>query len=266
MEAEDKEDRPEESPHGSVPRDVFVLAGQSNMSGRGGVRQRRWDGVVPPECRPRPGILRFSARSRWVEAREPLHADIDTAKTCGIGPGMPFADAVIPHLLPSDGGEAAAGLVPCAVGGTAIKEWERGTRLYQQMVRRAREAVRGGGELRAVLWYQGESDAATDHSAAAYGPNMEKLICDLRADLDLPSLPVIQVAITSGEGPGMEKVRRAQLGMHLPGVVCVDARGLPLNDDQIHLATAAQVTLGRMLAEAYVKNFLDKEKVEVVVG
>ncbi|CAA6673713.1 unnamed protein product [Spirodela intermedia] len=241
MEAEDKEDRPEESPHGSVPRDVFVLAGQSNMSGRGGVRQRRWDGVVPPECRPRPGILRFSARSRWVEA------------TCGIGPGMPFADAVIPHLLPSDGGEAAAGLVPCAVGGTAIKEWERGTRLYQQM-------------LRAVLWYQGESDAATDHSAAAYGPNMEKLICDLRADLDLPSLPVIQVAITSGEGPGMEKVRRAQLGMHLPGVVCVDARGLPLNDDQIHLATAAQVTLGRMLAEAYVKNFLDKEKVEVVVG
>jgi hypothetical protein len=27
---------------------VFVLSGESDMGGRGGVHHRRWDGVVPP--------------------------------------------------------------------------------------------------------------------------------------------------------------------------------------------------------------------------
>lgn len=30
--------------------DVFVLAGQSNMAGRGGVKEGIWDGLVPEEC------------------------------------------------------------------------------------------------------------------------------------------------------------------------------------------------------------------------
>lgn len=51
-------------------------------------------------------------------------------------------------------------------------------------------------------------------------------------------------------------MREAQLGMDLAGVVCVDADGLPLNDDGVHLSTQAQVELGRMLAEAFVNDFL----------
>ncbi|CAN6275361.1 unnamed protein product [Urochloa humidicola] len=70
---------------------IFVLSGQSNMAGRGGVHHRRWDGVVPPEGTPDPCIQRLSAALDWEEAREPLHADIDITKTCGVGPGMVFA-------------------------------------------------------------------------------------------------------------------------------------------------------------------------------
>ncbi|XP_010932219.2 probable carbohydrate esterase At4g34215 [Elaeis guineensis] len=240
-------------------KQIFILSGQSNMSGRGGVKGRHWDGVVPPECRPNPSILRFSAGSRWEEAREPLHADIDTSKTCGVGPGMAFANAVVPSATAVEGAEMVViGLVPCAVGGTAIREWEKGSRLYDEMVRRAKEAVEsgGGGEIKAVLWYQGESDTPSEHLAKAYKANMEKLIQDVRCDLQLPSLPFIQVAIASGDKHHIEKVREAQLGIDMPNVVCVDAKGLPLNEDHLHLSTEAQVLLGNMLAQAYVEHFL----------
>ncbi|PKU78321.1 putative carbohydrate esterase [Dendrobium catenatum] len=84
---------------------IFLLAGQSNMSGRGGVTGNRWDHFIPPECQPSPDILRLSAGLRWKEAREPLHADIDSRKVCGVGPGMPLltlscAGAAAPPLAP----------------------------------------------------------------------------------------------------------------------------------------------------------------------
>lgn len=92
------------------------------------------------------------------------------------------------------GPDVEIGLVPCAVGGTAIKEWARGEHLYENMVKRARESVKDGrGEITALLWYQGESDTSHLHDAEAYQGKMEKLIHDVRRDLCLPSLPIIQV-------------------------------------------------------------------------
>ncbi|PKA51482.1 putative carbohydrate esterase [Apostasia shenzhenica] len=233
---------------------IFILSGQSNMSGRGGVKNRQWDGVLPEACRPNPSILRLSGAGAWEPAREPLHFDIDVSKTCGIGPGMPFANFLRPQI-PQD---SDIGLVPCAEGGTAIIEWERGSRLYSQMVRRAKEAVSSSAaaEIKAVIWFQGESDTLSDEDAGAYRGRMEKLIGDLRSDLGLPSLPFIQVAIASGDEGRVETVREAQLGFDLDGVACVDAKGLPLNEDGLHLSTAAQVALGRLLAETYEKRFL----------
>ncbi|XP_057965226.1 probable carbohydrate esterase At4g34215 [Malania oleifera] len=234
-------------------KQIFILSGQSNMAGRGGVnRHKKWDGFVPPECCPHASILRLSADFRWEEAREPLHADIDTKKPCGVGPGMSFANAV---RTP----EGTVGLVPCAVGGTAIREWARGEHLYQRMVERARVSARDGGRIRAVLWYQGESDTSDQRNAEAYKANMEKLIHDLRHDLQLPSLPIIQVAIASGDERYMERVREAQRGIDLPNVVCVDAKGLPLAEDHLHLTTEAQVQLGLMLAHAYLTHFASSQ-------
>ncbi|TVU13368.1 hypothetical protein EJB05_40420 [Eragrostis curvula] len=234
---------------------IFVLSGQSNMAGRGVVSQ---DGVVPPECTPDPRILRLSAALQWEEAREPLHADIDTTTTCGVGPGMAFARAVLASLdAPGPGAEAGLGLVPCAIGGTAIRKWARGERLYEQMIARSRAAAECG-EIQAVLWYQGESDTISDHATAVYRENLEKLITNVREDLGMPQLPFIQVALASGTETNIEKVRSAQYSVSssLPNVVTVDAMGLPLNEDNVHLSTGAQVKLGEMLAEAYIKKFL----------
>lgn len=171
-------------------KQIFILSGQSNMAGRGGVvrvdKHKHWDGVVPPESSPDSHrIFRLNPHLHWETAREPLHHDIDTKKTCGVGPGMAFSNAVKERV-------GVIGLVPCAVGGTAIKEWARGHHLYENMVKRAKAAAHDG-EIRAMLWYQGESDATSQHDADCYKENMEALIHNVRTDLNLPSLPIIQV-------------------------------------------------------------------------
>lgn len=64
------------------------------------------------------------------------------------------------------------------------------------------------------------------------------------------------MAIASGEGKFIEKIRQVQKGIDVPNVVCVDAKGLELKEDNLHLTTRAQVELGHMLAEAYLTHFV----------
>lgn len=281
------------------PEDIFVLAGQSNMAGRGGVERGRWNKFVPPQSKPNPAILRLTARLEWTLAQEPLHSDIDVKHTCGVGPGMAFANEVKSRSP----GIGVIGLVPCAVGGTKISQWAKGSNLYNQMVARARAAVKTGGTIRAILWYQGESDTVDKSDAEAYRGNMETLINNLRADLNNPSLliigvhivcsctrpqnmlldstivfytnrhneirvystrlhindydscvcRVVKVALASGDGKFVETVRAAQPGISLPNVKCVDAKGLDLKDDRVHLTTTSEVKLGTKLARAYLQ-------------
>lgn len=61
------------------------------------------------------------------------------------------------------------------------------------------------------------------------------------------------MALASGEGPYVEIVRNAQLGINLPNVQCVDAKGLPLEPDRVHLTTPAQVQLGQALTDAFLQ-------------
>lgn len=176
-------------------RNIFLLAGQSNMSGRGGnhndtTNTVRWDGQIPPECSSKPDIFQLAANKSWVEAHEPLHQEIDYWKTCGIGPGMPFANAILANN-PSFG---SIGLVPCAKGGTKIMEWAKGTELYNQLVSRAKASLNDGGKIQALLWYQGESDTA-EQDAKLYKSRLEKFFKDVRHDLNYPALPIVMVRI-----------------------------------------------------------------------
>ncbi|KAK1677091.1 hypothetical protein QYE76_037939 [Lolium multiflorum] len=248
------------SPYAHRPKLLFLLAGQSNMAGRGAP-----PAPLPAPYLPHPRLLRLAADRRWVAASPPLHADIDTHKTCGLGPAMPFAHRVLlsdpapsslsePTAPSSASSPVVLGLVPCAVGGTRIWMWARGQPLYEAAVARTRAAVAdGGGALGAVLWFQGESDTVEADDARSYGGKMERLVADLRADLGLPSLLVIQVGLASGEGNYTDIVREAQQNVNLPNVIYVDAMGLPLSDDQLHLSTEAQLQLGEMLAQAYLE-------------
>lgn len=233
----------------SQVKNIFLLAGQSNMSGLGGVVNNTWDGIVPPECSPNPAILKLDAKLQWVEATEPLHADIDANVTCGIGPGMPFANS----LLNKTSFLGEVGLVPCAMAGNKISQWQKGTFLYNQLVMRAKaDAVQECGVTRAMLWYQGESDTTLLSNANAYKGKMQQFFTDLRSDVGIPDLLIIQVALASGTNY-TDIVREAQLNPDLANVVTVDARGLELHKDNLHLTASSQVLLGHMMADAYLQ-------------
>lgn len=180
--------------YASKGKHIILLAGQSNMSGRGGVQNNTWDGFIPLQSQPNPSILRLTAGLTWVKARDPLHKDIDVNATCGVGPGMSFANRVLevdPRLGP-------IGLVPCAIGGprgTKISDWGKGGFLYNQLVTRATAARSGGGSILAVLWFQGESDTVNEVDAKKYKGRLANLFNNLRADLGSPLLPIVHVSI-----------------------------------------------------------------------
>ncbi|KAK9838152.1 hypothetical protein WJX81_004549 [Elliptochloris bilobata] len=227
------------------------------MSGRGGVHMlpngtKKWDGIVPQEAEaPSGSVLRWTANNTWEDAREPLHWDIDVGKACGIGPGLLFAACLL-----RTGAAHRIGLVPCAVGGTEMDRWLPGADLYEQMVRRTESALRaapGVAALRALLWYQGESDADTEERADELPGKFASMVAALRARLGAPQLPVLQVAVTCHNmtvSPLAERVRVGQLSARLPALSTVDAEGLQLAADGLHLTTAAQVELGTRLANA----------------
>lgn len=218
------------------------------MAGRGGIINGVFNKVEPPECTPGPQILRFNAKLAWEEAHDPLHADIDP-KTCGMGPGMSFANAV----LAKDPSIGVIGLVPCAVGGTKIHEWKREMKLYNNMIERTKAALKDGGDLRALLWFQGESDTTTLEEATTYKASFEKFIADVRADLTAPTLPVVQVIVTSGDGKFVKEIRESQQAINVANLKQVDSQGLPLQGDHVHLTTESAIKVGHMLADAFLQ-------------
>ncbi len=91
---------------------LFLLLGQSNMSGRG-----KFGEVEPIE---NPNVFMFRG-GKWMTAEEPLHTDGNG----GVGLAMSFADELLKQN-PS----MKIGFVPCAVGGSLLSRWVKGGDLY----------------------------------------------------------------------------------------------------------------------------------------
>lgn len=225
---------------------LFLLAGQSNMAGRG---------EVEPEDRvTHPRVWMFSKTEQWLPAIDPMHFDKPIA---GVGPGRSFGIAV----ADADPG-IHVGLVPAAVGGSSVTAWvpgaihaETGARPYDEALSRARAAM-SAGTFRAVLWHQGESDATTE-GAPQYEARLRSVIARLRSELKNPSLPVLigQLGRFAGNPwpasrEQVDAVHR-RLAVELTNVAFVSSEGLTDKGDGVHFNSAAARTLGRRYAEAY---------------
>lgn len=243
-------------PEGVKRLDLFLLMGQSNMKGRG---------AVPPDQTPNPRIVSMQMKNdRWVVASDPLHVDgrvdsLDHSGNAGVGPGLSFAQA-----LAAREPDVMIGLIPCAVGGSKVGQWQKGVQrsLYDEALRRAKLALEQGppGKTRlcGALWLQGESDTKED-LYANYQTNLLKVVDNLRADLNLPELPFIACTIGSFiEGkatyPHVKEINAVLLDLpkQRPQTACVDARDLTGNiGDNLHYNTGSQVVIGPRYAEKY---------------
>ncbi len=237
-------------PEGTTQLDLFLLMGQSNMKGRG---------VMPEEPKRDPRIVMMHLKDdQWYLARHPLHltGDAQTFKghdNAGVGPGLAFAET-----LAAANPQSAIGLVPCAVGGSSIKLWQKGAKLYDEALRRAKLALQKTApikaQIRGVIWLQGEANA-NPAELPLHADHLKAMIESLRGDLALPELPFI--ACTIGEMKGEEALKNIKamndillaLPKSVPHTACVDARDLKTHiGDQVHFDTAAQEEIGRRFA------------------
>ena len=241
-----------DSPTGLPPdanMELFLLAGQSNMAGRGVPEAQ--DKIADPH------VWVLNDENAWVPAIDPLH--YDKVGVDGVGPGRSFG-IELANAHPG----AYIGLIPTAVGGVSLDMWKPGGKLYTTAIAHTRAAQKHG-TLTGILWHQGESDTKPA-KVESYSARLDKLMDALRHDLDAPSVPVVV-----GELGVFDPVKNApRIGFNAmiakypqghTNVACVDSHGLKSIGDNTHFDAASQRELGRRYAEDFLKlQSLPKDK------
>lgn len=219
---------------------LYLLAGQSNMSGRGEL-------TAESKLEGDSNVLILTKEGTWVTAHNPLH--FDKPRSVGVGPGLTFGMA----MAAARPGQKI-GLVPCAVGGTSINEWRPGgydsatkTHPYDDAVKRIKMAMKGG-VFDGIIWHQGESDSQAD-SAAVYLPKLIRLIGLLRSETKNKKLPFVagELGRYRPQYSNISKVLE-QLPQEVPHTALVSTDGLTHRGDFTHFNTASAEELGKRYA------------------
>lgn len=235
---------------------LFVLAGQSNMAGRGLVE--------PSDTLPHPRIFTVTQDKRWALAKEPLQR-YQPALT-GLGPGMAFARALIKELDE----DICIGLIPCAVGGSSTADWlsdsiYNGVRLKSNLTEKLTWAMEYG-TVKGIIWHQGESDA-TVAKLPYYKENTEALFKYFRDVAGDPELPI--VAGELGLFPGVEKNRLeyhqindilSAITAEDPDAMLVHSFGTTPKEDNVHFNGPSQRVMGRRYALAWLSLIRSRNK------
>lgn len=220
---------------------IFILMGQSNMSGRGDLSE------VPALRHPDVFMWRHG---QWMAAEEPLHTD--KPQMVGVGLGMRFAIEVMNRT-----GLSPIGLVPCAVGGSPLRRWMPGEDLYEGALKESVDALQYGN-LAGFLWHQGEHDACGAEMAATYAERLAAMITCLRTALGRADAPFMAGEIGHflkdfEKTTHYELINRTlrDLGKHVPGYLCVSADGLTDKGDSLHFNAASLREFGIRYARAF---------------
>jgi acyl-CoA thioesterase-1 len=231
----------EEAGNTKGKRQIYLLIGQSNMAGRAPVPDE--DAGVIERC------FLLNRAGKWEPAKNPLNIYSTIRKGAGMqkmGPGYGFAKAMLaaePNVT--------IGLVVNAKGGSSIEQWAKGTKFYDEAVRRTKQAVEAGGELAGVLWHQGESNAKNPEG---YLDKLKALVANLRDDLGEPDLPFVVGQVK--DVPAIN-AQLAALPRAVDGTGCANSDGLKTMD-RWHFDTASIKLLGQRYADAIV--VLQKQK------
>nr|WP_221774654.1 sialate O-acetylesterase [Pelagicoccus albus] len=221
--------------------DLYLLMGQSNMAGR--------DLTGLPNQTTSGQVLAYGYDGEWLVAKDPIHKQTGRIKP-GVGPGIAFAQA-----MQAAHADTTIGVVPCAVGGSPLRRWVKGGDLYEETLLRAREAM-AYGNLKGVIWHQGESDSDSQKEAETYETRLRQMIADLREDLQAPDLPVV-VGQLGGfllpekqpfSGAVNQAIRNIDLSVSHVGYA--SSVGLSHKGDDLHFDAASSRKLGERFAVA----------------
>lgn len=226
------------------PMHLFLLTGQSNMAGRGEIDEAAKT--------PNPNILMLTREGQWVPATAPIHYDKPFA---GVGLARTFAEDYL-----KDHPGVTIGLIPAAHGGSPISTWEPGvffeqtdSHPYDDAMSRARDAMKSG-DIKAVLWHQGESDSHPELSAL-YEEKLSKLIARFRKDLPLENTPIILGQLGQFEDWGEHIIAvdsaTKTIAEEDPLIGYVNSDDLTAKEDNIHFNTESLRIFGHRYYEAF---------------
>ena len=230
---------------------IVLLLGQSNMAGRGK------ETAVEPITDERILMMRDG---EWMTMKEPIHTDSDVA---GIGLAASFAKAFVETF------DCELGLVPMAVGGSAVSHWKKNFsgdgRLYDTALETARKAQETG-EICAILWHQGESNRTSTAYVRHFKEVMDPLIKDLGLDKD--KLVIIAGELGAWEGKDVELVNSALAAIeaegYYPNYAVASQEGLTnvraeRNGSDSHFDSPSLRVFGYRYFELFYEELTDKE-------
>ena len=139
--------------------EIFIAAGQSNAANHGGTKQSPTDDRV----------------SAWNGQGWQLAADPQPLAEGTNGSPWPLLGDLLVEKL-----NVPVGIISVGEGGTAVYQWLPQYDYYQRIKNAL--VMLGTNGVRAVLWHQGESDAARGTSAEKYAEQLNTIIKQSRLD------------------------------------------------------------------------------------
>ena len=216
---------------------VYLLIGQSNMAGRAPFTEK--------ESGPIERCYLLNAQDKWESAKNPLNRHSTIRKGLGMqqmNPGYSFSKS----MLEKDKG-IFLGLVVNAKGGSSIKSWAKGSKFYNEALRRTKAAQKTG-TLKGILWHQGE---ANSNNPVGYLDKLKALVENLRNDLDSPNLPFV-----AGQINNFKEINDqiAKLPKTVPFTAFASSEGLQaMAMDRWHFDAKSMKLLGQRYAEEMLK-------------
>jgi hypothetical protein len=223
---------------------VFIMAGQSNMAGRGFVE--------PNDTLINKRILSINAEGELIYAKEPLHWY--EPNLTGLDCGMSFAQTLL-NKIPED---ISILMLPVAIGGSSTSQWlgdstYRNVPLFTNFKEKAALAD-FYGEVKGIIWHQGESDA-NDKDLPGYPSRIDKLFKNFRYVLGDDKLPIImgELGSYSKTNENWQMINKAihAYAEKEKNTSVINTQDLNHKGDFVHFNSDGQREMGRRFAEAY---------------
>ncbi|XOV93519.1 MAG: sialate O-acetylesterase [Bacteroidota bacterium] len=221
------------------PTDLFLFFGQSNMAGRAAIEG---DTLLMNN------VLILNSEGDFIPAKNPLnrYSTIrkDDYSMQRLGPAYAFSKTIAAHL------KDTIRIIVQARGGTPIEKFMKGSdwAYYESIVNRTKNALARypDSRLRAIIFHQGESNSGHPEG---YIEKLSQVFADLRADLDVPNLPIF-----FGElGPWRDSYKEMRRLMRkipeeIPYTYLVSSKDLT-NQDEAHFDHNSAIEFGKRYAE-----------------
>lgn len=210
--------------------DVFLITGQSNAQGYA-------RGMFTEELQL--GVSCFKSDNTWDIASQPLSGN-------GYSMYLNFAKLLNKKL------GYPVGIIPRAVGGSAIKAWLKDGIHTKRIVKEKNEF---GLDIRAILWYQGCTDTTVGNNRDDYRECFIEYVSYMREVFDNDKLPVFTFQInrvwndSEYDDYGWDCIREIQRTMpkHIDNVYVLPTIDAWMMSDAIHNSRASNMLLSERL-------------------